>query len=132
MHFFAQTQWPHVGPDRFDMGQTLLFGAGFSRVFPSGRILAVSRPDRILFLVIYDDLVDRFVVLFVHRSRFAAWFDAVKIEWSERQDLNLRRLGPKPSALARLSYAPTPRGRNIYGMTLGRNDYLSGINISFL
>ncbi len=27
--------------------------------------------------------------------------------WSERQDLNLRRLGPKPSALARLSYAPT-------------------------
>jgi hypothetical protein len=26
--------------------------------------------------------------------------------WSERQDLNLRRLGPKPSALARLSYAP--------------------------
>ena len=28
-------------------------------------------------------------------------------EWSERQDSNLRRLGPKPSALARLSYAPT-------------------------
>jgi hypothetical protein len=28
-------------------------------------------------------------------------------EWSERQDLNLRRLGPKPSALAWLSYAPT-------------------------
>jgi hypothetical protein len=28
-------------------------------------------------------------------------------KWSERQDLNLRRLGPKPSALARLSYAPT-------------------------
>jgi hypothetical protein len=30
-----------------------------------------------------------------------------KKKWSERQDLNLRRLGPKPSALARLSYAPT-------------------------
>ena len=28
-------------------------------------------------------------------------------QWSERQELNLRRLGPKPSALARLSYAPT-------------------------
>ena len=27
-------------------------------------------------------------------------------KWSERQDLDLRRLGPKPSALARLSYAP--------------------------
>jgi hypothetical protein len=28
-------------------------------------------------------------------------------KWSERQDLNLRRLAPKASALARLSYAPT-------------------------
>src|SRR4051812_41046384 len=27
-------------------------------------------------------------------------------KWSERQDSNLRLLGPKPSALARLSYAP--------------------------
>src|SRR5690348_5511170 len=30
-----------------------------------------------------------------------------KQKWSERQDLNLRRLAPKASALARLSYAPT-------------------------
>ena len=30
-------------------------------------------------------------------------------KWSERQDSNLRRLGPKPSALARLSYAPSRR-----------------------
>jgi hypothetical protein len=29
-----------------------------------------------------------------------------KMKWSERQDLNLRRLAPKASALARLSYAP--------------------------
>ena len=29
-------------------------------------------------------------------------------KWSERQDLNLRLRGPKPRALARLSYAPTP------------------------
>src|SRR3954463_5323657 len=34
-------------------------------------------------------------------------FDLRTKKWSERQDLNLRRLGPKPSALARLSYAPT-------------------------
>src|SRR6185369_11358141 len=33
--------------------------------------------------------------------------------WSERQDLNLRRLGPKPSALARLSYAPNAEGPSI-------------------
>ncbi len=29
-----------------------------------------------------------------------------KGKWSERQDSNLRRLAPKASALARLSYAP--------------------------
>ena len=32
-------------------------------------------------------------------------------KWSERQDSNLRRLAPKASALARLSYAPD-RGGN--------------------
>jgi hypothetical protein len=34
-------------------------------------------------------------------------------KWSERQDSNLRRLGPKPSALARLSYAPICRNHSI-------------------
>ena len=37
------------------------------------------------------------------------FFEALRKEWSERQDLNLRRLGPKPSALARLSYAPVTK-----------------------
>jgi hypothetical protein len=31
-----------------------------------------------------------------------------KEKWSERQDSNLRLRGPKPRALARLSYAPSP------------------------
>src|SRR5215469_15463956 len=44
----------------------------------------------------------------------------LKIKWSERQDLNLRRLAPKASALARLSYAPT-WAANIYGMAVFRN-----------
>src|SRR5688500_5894058 len=34
-----------------------------------------------------------------------------KRKWSERQDSNLRRLAPKASALARLSYAPTKGGQ---------------------
>src|SRR5690606_28815516 len=33
-------------------------------------------------------------------------------KWSERQDSNLRRLAPKASALARLSYAPTTGRHN--------------------
>ena len=44
------------------------------------------------------------------KRRRLRWFVRrlkVARKWSERQDLNLRRLGPKPSALARLSYAPT-------------------------
>ncbi len=32
-----------------------------------------------------------------------------KEKWSERQDSNLRLRGPKPRALARLSYAPSPQ-----------------------
>ena len=43
-------------------------------------------------------------------SAFSPAFSGVRW-WSERQDLNLRRLGPKPSALARLSYAPMPEPR---------------------
>src|SRR5262245_50156308 len=31
----------------------------------------------------------------------------LKSKWSGREDLNLRLLGPEPSALARLSHAPT-------------------------
>ena len=46
-------------------------------------------------------------------------------KWSERQDLNLRRLGPKPSALARLSYAPSAKGHNIHITPRMRNEYLA-------
>ena len=47
--------------------------------------------------------------------RFAKDSDGMqKGGWSERQDLNLRRLGPKPSALARLSYAPRTGEANIH------------------
>ena len=47
-------------------------------------------------------------------------------KWSERQDLNLRRLGPKPSALARLSYAPISREKE-YPIT----DHLRNDNLEF-
>ncbi len=50
-------------------------------------------------------------------------------EWSERQDSNLRRLAPKASALARLSYAPTAAG-NIRGTAAFRNDFLGVQNPS--
>ena len=38
----------------------------------------------------------------VRRARRTAFFRF----WSGRKDLNLRPLGPEPSALAKLSYAP--------------------------
>jgi hypothetical protein len=47
-----------------------------------------------------------------------------KKKWSERQDLNLRRLAPKASALAKLSYAPTEAHH--CRIFRGRNDFCSG------
>ncbi len=46
-------------------------------------------------------------------------------KWSERQDLNLRRLGPKPSALARLSYAPMTEAKYPTPQR-ARNEFLEG------
>src|SRR5262245_11005935 len=47
----------------------------------------------------------------------------VKVKWSERQDSNLRHPAPKAGALARLSYAPTPRSMNIGISLVSRNVY---------
>ena len=41
-----------------------------------------------------------------HRSRYRKVFRANNLSESGRQDLNLRPSGPKPDALAKLSYAP--------------------------
>src|SRR5438067_8464443 len=51
--------------------------------------------------------VNRLVTLSAAAASFNDRVTLTRKKWSERQDLNLRRLGPKPSALARLSYAPT-------------------------
>jgi hypothetical protein len=40
--------------------------------------------------------------------------------WSGREDSNLRPLGPEPSALARLSHAPTVGKRRKNSMAAGR------------
>ena len=54
-------------------------------------------------------------------------------KWSERQDSNLRHPAPKAGALARLSYAPMTRRRNIAIRSLTRNAYLPFLTIrSFL
>jgi hypothetical protein len=49
---------------------------------------------------------------------------ALGFKWSERQDSNLRRLAPKASALARLSYAPIPGAPTIPARSGWCNDYL--------
>src|SRR2546423_6299881 len=58
-HAPAQARRPHVGPDLLHVRQTLLARAGRPFVAPTGRVLPVGRPDRVLLLVVHDHLVRR-------------------------------------------------------------------------
>src|SRR5256885_3788737 len=58
-HAPAQARRPHVGPDLLHVRQTLLARAGRPFVAPTGRVLPVGRPDRVLLLVVQDHLVRR-------------------------------------------------------------------------
>lgn len=50
-------------------------------------------------------LCDSTVSLIVTAPNGSCYYCSI-LKWSERQDSNLRRLAPKASALARLSYIP--------------------------
>src|SRR5690242_15960882 len=64
-HLLAQAEWPHVGPHFLDVSETFGFGSDFPRIVPTGRVLSILWPDRILLLVIDHDFVDSFVFVFV-------------------------------------------------------------------
>ena len=65
LHPFPKTQRAHVGPDLLDVRQALLLGAALPLVGSPQRILPVGGPDRILFFVVDDNLVDGGVFPFV-------------------------------------------------------------------
>lgn len=64
-HFFAETQRSHVSPDLFNIGEAFGFRTTLAGIIPAQRIFSVRGPNRILFLVIYNNSVNRSVVCFV-------------------------------------------------------------------
>src|SRR5258708_1812574 len=53
----AQASWPDVCPYLADVGQALVLRPGLSHVCPANRVIPALRPDRVLLLMIYHDLV---------------------------------------------------------------------------
>src|SRR5262245_47565637 len=68
-HFLPQAQRSHVGPHVFDVVETLGLQSSLTDLDPPERKLSVSRPDRILLLMIDDYRVDRSVFAFVIAHR---------------------------------------------------------------
>src|SRR5215207_7675658 len=52
VHLAAEAQWTHVGPNLIDIGEALGLQSLLTHIAPSGGILTIRRPDRILFFVI--------------------------------------------------------------------------------
>src|SRR3989440_12360874 len=64
-HLFAEAERSHIGPDFLDIGQAFALGSLFAYFSPAQRRLAVSKPDRVLFLVVDDHLIDPLVFFFI-------------------------------------------------------------------
>src|SRR5215213_11454727 len=65
LHFFTETQWPHICPYLFDVRQAFCFCSGLSCIVPAQCIFPVRRPDRVLLFMVDHDLVDSEVFAFV-------------------------------------------------------------------
>src|SRR5712671_1815621 len=64
-HLFAQAERSHIGPDFLDVGQTFALGSLFAYFPPAQWRGPVSKPDRILFLVVDDHLINSLVLFFI-------------------------------------------------------------------
>src|SRR5947209_11371072 len=64
-HLFAQAERSHIGPDFLDIGQAFALGSLFASFSPAQGRLPVSKPDRILFLVVDDHLIGPLVFFFI-------------------------------------------------------------------
>src|SRR4051794_23179812 len=70
LHFLAQAERTHVGPDFMDVGEALRLRTRFAGVVPAEWKLAAGRPDRVLLFMIHDHSVDGGVFPFIigHRG----------------------------------------------------------------
>jgi len=67
-HFLPQAERAHVSPHLFDVRQAFGFGPALARVLPAERIFFIGRPDRVLLLMIRDDLIDGGVFFLVQNG----------------------------------------------------------------
>src|SRR2546425_630860 len=65
LHALPQAERPHISPHLLYVGKALLFGAALTHIKPTQGIVSIEGPYRVLFLVIYDDFVDRCIFGFV-------------------------------------------------------------------
>src|SRR6266545_4863225 len=57
LHLFSQAQRPHISPNFPDVGQTFRLRADFPDILPPERIALVLGPYRVLFFMVYYNLV---------------------------------------------------------------------------
>src|SRR5262245_9059310 len=72
LHLLAQTQWAHIRPDLINVREALRLRAFLADLTPPGRRFTVGEPDRVLFLVIDDHLVDSVVLVIFGHSQFSS------------------------------------------------------------
>src|SRR5262249_20907564 len=108
IHLLPEAERTHVRPDLFDVRQAFVLGPLPARVLPARRILPVREPDRVLHLVVHDDLVLR-RILTRHRSS--------------------KLLGSARGARVLSSPQPTKRpGRSVQQTSPGKIGPLAGCN----
>ena len=72
IHFPSQAEWPHVGPNFFNISQAFGLRTGLARIRPAKRAFLFGRPDRVLLFMIYNDFV-RCLVFLVVRIHLASF-----------------------------------------------------------
>ena len=65
-HLPSLAERPHIGPNFLDVVETLLLIGLLSDDRPAIRDLSVRAPDRVLFFVVHDNVVERSRIVVVH------------------------------------------------------------------
>ena len=71
---FSETERTHISPNLLDVGEAFVLSPAFSYITPAQCILSVGGPDGVLLFMVYDDFVDRRVLIHIsiHGSSFRA------------------------------------------------------------
>jgi len=62
-HLLPETEWSHVGPDFVDVREAVGLLRLLAGLAPTGRDVAIGRPDRVLLLVVHHDLEQGLLVI---------------------------------------------------------------------